>query len=1154
MPVFWGFHTIKTSFMFRKLLIVLMLLIPLQALTQDTTKIQTLTFEDITKRSGTWSFPDSSKKWEKILMHYTLKCDPRTTRDNFPCGEWDYLSYIMLKDSTGRIDSVQLMQPNFMVADLSPDSFNLTSTVPFSQQEYYQYFKVVTSTSSTDSVNIGTPTASMPELFGAPRVQLIYTAAELSAAGFKAGNITGLNFANGTGGTLREVEIRMMATTQSGGTDLIDGSFQTVYKSALVSTRPGVLKIDFIKPFAWDGSSNIVIDVLNDSKGGTGSIVVAAETNSSSKSMLTSNADFYYNPVDRAFIDIDDAATVFEDLDDEITVSFWVKGDASLPKNTSIIDARNKDNTRMLNIHMPWSNGQIYWDAPNGNRLQKVATEAEYKNTWNHWAFIKNGSTGSMKIYKNGTLWHSGTDKSASLKGITRFRIGKGNDYQYIGKLDQFRVWKAELSETEIKAYMHKDIDLAHPNFADLLIDFDFDSTGATANEIISNHTGVKGYEKGTLSTVPYPHVDRFRGATALSIRPIITFKQSVETSYTDSVKVIAPIRTRKKIVTLFQNPDTVTAISGYDIGYEAGWYYNFDVAGNKIDSTFVPTITQFLKSERAYFNKFEVINNIEIGRFITPYGIGLDLGPNGFEWIYDITDYASLFQGDVTLTAGNQQELIDLRFDMIAGTPPRDVKKIHYLSNRSSRKYIDIAEDVAFMADTIQLLPESENFMLTTRITGHGHNGNSGGGQIHCCEWANKQHHLDINGNRAISWDIWQNDKCALNPVFDQGGNWAPPRAGWCPAAPVDDYNFELTDIIGESNEVVIDYDIDDVPVDNPGQGNGNYVVSMHLFEYGAPNFTNDAAIVEIMSPNNRDFYRKFNPTCRTPEIRIRNTGSETLTEVLITYGVVGGHKVRFLWTGSLEFNETEDVELNFNAWDWETSDARHLFFAEVSQPNGQEDEYEHNNRFEVGFSQPDLVPNNIEILYRNNDIADADVTLTNDAGALIYSKIDIPAKTLQRDTLNLDPGCYKLEVVTEEGFGLTYPLIPQIGTGMLLARQLGGGYRSSFNLDFGKSMTYYFTVGYLLDKEEVAITKGISTYPNPTNDLVYLNVDGYAGSDLTVEIIDVQGRVVLKSTESIVSNSDIIELHIGDQVDGIYYLNVRSEEINFSKKLIKM
>lgn len=1139
----------------RKVLVFLLLSLPFLAIAQDTTKVQTLTFDDITKRSGTWTFPDSGKTWEKVLMHYTLKCDPRTTRDRFDCGEWDYLSYIMLRDSTGRIDSNENLQSNFMIADLDPDTFEITYTTPYNKREYYQYFKVVTSTTSQDSANIGTTTTNLMEFFGSQRAQTIYTAAELSAAGLTAGPITGLNFYSGTGGTYRDVKIRMMATTKVQNGDFIDGAFTTVYHSPLSHKRPGRVVIDFVQPFNWDGTSNIVVDIIPNTRGAVGMINVEAESNTTNQTLVPGTVDQYYNPIDRAFIDIHNADSAFQSLDKEITISFWAKGDDRLPVNTSIIDARNKDNFRMLNIHMPWSNGSIYWDAPNGNRINKAASAAEYKNQWNHWAFVKNGNDGSMKIYKNGALWHSGTDKTTSVKGITRFRIGKGNSYQYFGKIDQLRVWSKEISAAEIMSYMNKPVDLAHPNFNDLIIDFDFETTGTLDNEIISNHTGVKGYELGEISTVSYAKEDRFRNAGRLNMRPKITFKKAVEVSHIDSVIAVDDVKTRKRIVTLFQDPDSVTKITGYDFGYDAGTYYTIDPQGNKKDSTVYTPDTRYVKALKPYYTKFEVINNIEIGRFITPYGIGLDLGPEGFEWIYDVTDYASLFQGDVTLTAGNQQELIDLRFDMISGTPPRDVKKIHYLSNRESRRYVDITNDVHFSADTLDLLPESETYRLTTRITGHGHNGNSGGGQIHCCEWANKNHHLDINGKREISWDIWMNDKCALNPVFDQGGNWAPPRAGWCPSAPVDDYNFELTDIIGSDNQVVIDYDIDDVPVDNPGQGNGNYVVSMHLFEYGKPNFANDAAVLEIMHPNSRDFYRKTNPTCRTPQIRIRNNGSETLTEVLITYGVVGGHKVQFLWTGSLGFLETEDVELTFNAWDWATNDPRHLFFAEVSAPNGKDDEYVHNNRYEVGFTQPEVLPTQVEFFFRNNDIADADLTITNDAGQVVHSVIDGPAKTLFRDTITFNPGCYKMEVVTAEGFGLTYPLIPQIGTGMLLMRQLGGGgYRSQFNLDFGKSLTYYFTVGYTLENEQIDITRSIGTYPNPTTDEVVLDLQGYLGHKLNVQIMDIQGKMLVSENVNVLSDNEILEYHLGNQKQGIYYLNVQGEGVNFAKKIVKM
>ncbi len=90
----------------------------------DTIVVKTLTFNDITKRTGTWLFPPA-QRYEKVLMYYTLKCDERTTQDRFPCGEWDYLTYTTLTDSTGRFDSTRMAWPSFASQDEARKSFSV---------------------------------------------------------------------------------------------------------------------------------------------------------------------------------------------------------------------------------------------------------------------------------------------------------------------------------------------------------------------------------------------------------------------------------------------------------------------------------------------------------------------------------------------------------------------------------------------------------------------------------------------------------------------------------------------------------------------------------------------------------------------------------------------------------------------------------------------------------------------------------------------------------------------------------------------------------------------------------------------------------------------------------------------------------------------
>ena len=59
---------------------------------QDTTWVQTFTFDSITTRRANFEFQAelNSKRFEKVLMYYKLKCSPLTTWDQYDCGEWDY--------------------------------------------------------------------------------------------------------------------------------------------------------------------------------------------------------------------------------------------------------------------------------------------------------------------------------------------------------------------------------------------------------------------------------------------------------------------------------------------------------------------------------------------------------------------------------------------------------------------------------------------------------------------------------------------------------------------------------------------------------------------------------------------------------------------------------------------------------------------------------------------------------------------------------------------------------------------------------------------------------------------------------------------------------------------------------------------------------
>jgi hypothetical protein len=1124
--------------MIRKCLIaVAAFVISTAAVAQDTSWVNTLEFSDITKRRGTYQFPEG-KTYRKINMHYTLKCDPQTARDNFNCGEWDYLSYVIVHDSTGRIDSNELEHSNFLIGDLSPVSYDYTATPVADTIFKYDRFRVVNSVTSADSFVIGLGATSSSELVDENRVQYLYTASELTTAGLQPGDITALSlYVSASTGTMPNMNIRIAQTPMAMLNNMVETGFKTVFEGDL-ATKLGKNRIQAIETLTWDGVSNIVVEFSRDESVVSGSLQVDSD-NPAIQGIQKSGDDHYYQIMDNNFMEVQQPGTVFADLDSAVSISLWAKGDAKLPTNTSVIEAKDKDGKRLFNIHFPWNNGSVYWDAGNSagyDRINKAANASDYKNSWNHWVFTKNARTGSMKIYLNGVLWHSGTGKNRSMGGITTFRVGKGiKNYQYAGSIDRLSIWKSELSALEVMNLTTTDINNSQPNFSDLICAFSFENYNQSALIKSDFNTSVEAQFKGETEIKSIAASAFFNTKQAID-RPKLEFVMAQQQSSLDSSLDFDIVQRPLVFIDEFKDASDVTKQTGIMSAYEGGFTYSYYSDGSIKDSSAIASNKTLTQTLRKYYIPYEVINNAEIARYITPYGIGLDLGPEGFKWIYDVTDYAMLLDGQVTLSAGNQQELIDLKFEMIEGTPVRDLKEISYYINRESRSYRNIADDVNFQTTEIDIHPEAKTHKLVTRITGHGHNTDDNT-KPHCCEWADKQHYIKIDGKDALQWDIWQDDKCALNPVFDQGGNWAPPRAGWCPAAPVDDYNFDITSFV-TGDKVSLDYEIEPVPVNNLGQGGGNYVVSMHLMQYGEYNFQNDATVEQIISPNNWEYYLRMNPTCGEPKIQVRNTGKNVITELGLKYGVEGGNPITYYWKGSLQPDESKVVDLPFAIWDYITPETGNKFYAEVFSVNSVPDEYAANNRAESTFEIPAMAPKTFTVYFRNNAIADASLQIFDDGGKVVYEQLNAPGGQLIKEDITLNRGCYKLVCETENQFGLFYPLIPEIGSGLLRLIKSGTSFNESFNPDFGKSVEYYFTVGHTLYNDDLE-AEPWTLYPNPSQGLVTLQTNGAIdGSAYSINVTNLTGQSVFESSDLV--SGGIIQLDLQNQKPGIYVVEL--------------
>ena len=691
-------------------------------------------------------------------------------------------------------------------------------------------------------------------------------------------------------------------------------------------------------------------------------------------------------------------------VDSSLTIEFWAKGAASQPRNDHVVEA-GETGGRVINIHLPWGTGTVYWDAGGrlsgaNNRLSKEAEPGEYKGRWNHWAFTKNTRSGDMRIYLNGELWHEAGNMKKDILAIDSFIIGANLQKSggwYEGGLDDFRVWDVALDEEAIRAWRTRIVGPDHAFGEHLLLEYRFDNEDVGGNRIVdSSPHGNHGESFGQPQWVPFGFIGRSDGKPGRR-----------GTLRTDSIP--AP-RLSVRLFGEETTPETVTQVMDVWPAHDS-W---FDGDGNWLDDTPVKDAMVLEQYEHSWFGEpFEIVEKFELARFITPYGLRLDLGENGFTWVYDVTDYAPLLRGEVDLQAGNTFELLDLEFVFVEGTPPREVLDIRNLWPLDDYGYRELADDNALKPVNVPLDGNASGFRVRSCISGHGH-----AGPDNCCEWDAKEHILAVNGRDRFHWTVWRD--CGMNPVHPQGGTWQFDRAGWCPGTFVDVYEHELTPWVEAGKDVVLDYGIEPYDPDS-GEADGRFVSSHQLFSYGPPSFELDAAVDDIIAPSAHGEHKRLNPVSGEAIVRICNLGAEPLTELAIDYGLEGGRKSSFNWEGELAFLESETVALP--APDWTGMGGGSRFFAEVARPNGGRDEHGSNDRAAVTVAPPRILPPEFLIHIEVPGFgraADNSYTITDRDGLIVAGRDSFTDEATYRDSVQLEPGAYTFEFLDSEEDGL--------------------------------------------------------------------------------------------------------------------------------------
>ncbi|MBN3036557.1 MAG: T9SS type A sorting domain-containing protein, partial [Bacteroidales bacterium] len=956
--------------------------------------------------------------------------------------------------------------------------------------------------------------------------------------GFTAGPITGIKlfcllFSEET----RHLMIRM-AHTGLGEltTEDMTNDLDTVFYDYFDFGTYGFQDFNFFQPFEWDGQSNILVDFsfTNPQAGNTTLVFgqdpgfncgIAAGADNRALD-LDGNTDFARLPEARYFTGNFTFECWFYKRSDNWWSRIFDFGNGGGQEN--VLVALSKENSGKLSVHVK-----------KGGITQSFDSEPIPTHEWTHVAVGLWNQIGFL--YINGDSVDIGLLQPPGDLMRTLNYIGKSNwsnDGYADVLLDEFRIFNRKLSSAEIRDHYRRGLENPQSDTS-LVAYFNFnESEGNIIYDLSVNGHDANLYGLPGRYDITGPEI--FMDFHQYNVRPYIIFERLISSGINVTYDpVLDTVVNNPEQLIWFLDPVDPTIPTDTTEVYRAGWQYVYE-NWHIVDSLWAEPDSVIYRQDLPYYGEpFEIIEDYEIGRFITPYGIGLSLGPQGFPWVFDVTDYAPLLQGAVDLSAGNQQELIDLKFLMIKGTPPRDVLQIDRLWNPvRSYYYKDLDDDLALPEITVPLLPEASQFRVKTRLTGHGHNSNTGE-YPHCCEWKDNTHYLHVNGQETAAWHIFQYHDCALNPVFPQGGTWPGAREGWCPGDLVKVQDWEITDYIN-GDEVTLDYDITPVPPDNLGMGWGNYVVAMHLIHYGENHFQNDAEVYDVISPSSTDYYRRMNPVCMDPAVIIRNNGTAPLTSLTLHYGVSGGTQETWEWSGNLLPYRMDTVYLPVPGGSFWIGDTLHRFTVTI---NGLQDEYPDNDSFSTIFNMPDFHAEPFIILLRTNHEAYRYSLRIRDIwGQTWLEWDDLENNTFYQDTIDFPDGCYTLELTDEEDMGLSYWAYPTQGAGYLRLLNIDSTMLKVFNSEFGRSIFYTFNLGETYYIEENGLEDEVRIYPNPAGDVLYMETGSLEGI-VTVRMLNMQGQSMMNRNEY-VSPGGIITLPVADLPRGLYlaavgYLN---------------
>jgi hypothetical protein len=487
------------------------------------------------------------------------------------------------------------------------------------------------------------------------------------------------------------------------------------------------------------------------------------------------------------------------------------------------------------------------------------------------------------------------------------------------------------------------------------------------------------------------------------------------------------------------------------------------------------------------------------IAQMLTPYGGAFSKEWN-FQWQVDLTDFTLLLRDSVEIEyihSGYEENKdrgwkIQLHFSFIKGPVVAMPLALHKVYNAGFH-YGDAAAPIENELKPYTFKPKEKS--TTARLyvlqTGHGMDSNG------CGEFCKRFREIWWNNKLVRKTDLWK--KCGANPLYPQAGTWVIDRANWCPGY------LNQPEIIDERLVAKQD-NVFDIQMEQYQTNDRNVIENIfaYLIEYGSPVSKVDASLEEVVVPSTTDIYRRKNPACINPVVVVKNNGSVNLTSCVFRYGTKGFPTREYKWKGNLPFGQTEQITLPGII---DGKNGQNEFTVSIEQPNGAKDGYLADNKAISYFQSVPVHDNKIIIQFRtNNRPADNSYRIINATGKPVFERRlgSLIKDTLYSDTISLETGCYRYDMLDTAGNGLEFWYAVRAGRGTCRILNAKGEMLKNFESDFGNGVSYEFMVSP--DKQQWSKPSGeiaVGLFPTMTKGKVVMDYFSNEAQDALVQII---------------------------------------------------